>query len=95
MRETDPINNLKRKYYKNSNKPLGDEKSGDLYSKRQTTTIKALNSDLKDKGLLSGEKSKNTRDQFKFEIGDKDNSMLKSDIDIDENTDLVNGIIIE
>jgi hypothetical protein len=35
-RETDPLNNLKRRFYKNSNKPIGQNKgiSKDYYSKR-------------------------------------------------------------
>lgn len=53
-RETDPKNNLKRKYYKNSNKPLGDNslKLNDYYSKRESTTIKTLTKNLSSQGLL-------------------------------------------
>ena len=41
IRDTDPRNNLKRRYYKNSNKPLGNNKikMDEYYSKRETTTI--------------------------------------------------------
>lgn len=82
LRETDPLNNLKRKFYRNSNKPLGNKHfDDDMFSKRAVTTIKELNSDLKEKGMLSAEKA---RKEKEFVIGDKDNSMLKSDIDIDE-----------
>ena len=58
QREKDPLNNLKRKFYKNSNKPLDDRKTFDLFSKRKTTTITELNNDLKEKGMLSDEKPK-------------------------------------
>lgn len=58
MRDTDPLNNLKRKFYRNSNKPLGNKDFNDLFSKRPVTTIKELNSDLKEKGMLSEEKKK-------------------------------------
>lgn len=39
--EMDPANNLKKKYYKNSNKPLGnnDLKMDAFYSKRYHTTL--------------------------------------------------------
>jgi hypothetical protein len=49
MRETDPLNHLKRRFYRNSNKPLGNNKTwlNDLHSKRSATTIKELNVDLK------------------------------------------------
>lgn len=41
QRETDPLNHLKRKFYRNSNKPLGSAKiDKDAYfSKREQTTI--------------------------------------------------------
>lgn len=49
QRDTDPLNNLKRKFYRNSNKPLGaeDKKNIDMFSKRAQTTIEELNSNLK------------------------------------------------
>ena len=38
--ETDPINNLKRKFYRNSNKPLGNSgRHVDFHSKKNATTI--------------------------------------------------------
>lgn len=54
MRDTDPLNNLKRKFYRNSNKPLGNNKlkPNDYFSKREATTIKELNGKLQKKGLL-------------------------------------------
>ncbi|CDW91319.1 UNKNOWN [Stylonychia lemnae] len=92
QREKDPLNNLKRRFYKNSNKPLDDSREFDLYSKRKATTIKELNHDLKEKGLLSDEKPRRKGRKLNTKyIGDKDNSMLKSDIDINES----NGVIIE
>lgn len=42
-KDTDPANNLKRKFYRNSNKPLGNSaKDNDYYSKRENTTISDL-----------------------------------------------------
>eukprot|EP00347_Sterkiella_histriomuscorum_P017630 403348604 len=94
LKETDPLNNLKRKYYRNSNKLLGNqENQNDLFSKRNQTTIKELNTDLKDRGMLSDEKQKSkSMGITRMKFGDKNNSMLKSDIDIDEDRD---NIIIE
>ena len=45
-----------------------------------------MNYDLKERGLLSDEKNKQRKSKTMkpFKIGDKDNSMLRSDIDIDE-----------
>jgi hypothetical protein len=39
--ETDPLNNLKRRFYRNSNKPLGNNKmkKQEFYSKRSGSTI--------------------------------------------------------
>ena len=48
QRETDPLSKLKRRFYKNSNKPLGCNKAAngklktDYYSKRKNTAIKEL-----------------------------------------------------
>ena len=43
QKETDPANNLKRKFYRNSNKPLGNMvKHNDYFSKREQTTISTL-----------------------------------------------------
>ena len=48
MHETDPLNHLKRRYYKNSNKPLGNNTlhKGDYFSKRHSTTIEELYQNL-------------------------------------------------
>ncbi len=54
QRETDPLNHLKRKFYRNSNKALGNRNNEDLFSKRPVTTIKELNSELETHGVLEG-----------------------------------------
>ena len=66
MRDTDPLNNLKRKFYKNSNKPLGNNtlKMNDYYSKRRDTTLIELNDDLKQKGLLSKNLEEELKENF-------------------------------
>lgn len=48
--EMDEANNMKKKYYKNSNKPLGNNvlKLDEFYSKRFQSTLSELNSDLKE-----------------------------------------------
>lgn len=56
-----------------------------------STTIKELNSNLKERGMLSEEKLKKSKTMKlgEFFKKDKDNSMLKSDIDINEDRDNV------
>ena len=48
LTETDPLNNLKRKYYKNSNKPLGNNKMrlNEFYNKREYSTLVELTSEV-------------------------------------------------
>lgn len=90
MRDTDPLNNLKRKFYKNSNKPLGNNtlKNNDFYSKRRETTINQLNSDLKQKGYLTKNLEEELKENFSQNISEE-NSMLKSDVDLKEYEDVV------
>jgi hypothetical protein len=56
------MNNMKKRYYRNSNKPLGDSemKKEEYYNRRGESTIGELNKDLK---LIksSEEKSKERR----------------------------------
>jgi hypothetical protein len=49
--ETDPLNNLKKRFYKNSNKPLGNNKlrERDYYNKRSKSTITELVDVIKEK----------------------------------------------
>jgi hypothetical protein len=47
LAEKDPTNNLKRKFYRNSNKPLGNKvRDNDMFSKRPETTINELSRDV-------------------------------------------------
>lgn len=82
MRDTDPLNNLKRKFYKNSNKPLGNNelKINDYYSKRRETTLNELNDGLKQKGVLSKNLDEELKENFAADI-EEENSMLRSDVD--------------
>ncbi len=103
MRDTDPLNNLKRRFYRNSNKPLGQKESKgglsklldeDYYSKRKTTTIKELNKDLETQGLLSAQKKKKKQqimERMRMKIGGDaaENSMFKSDIDLNEDDQVI------
>ena len=91
--QRDPQNNLKRKFYRNSNKPLGNSiKNNDLFSKRESTTIKTLFGELSEqkKRIMSKTKSMHNLMWEK----DPDNSMLKSDF-VDQKDIIDDQVIIE
>lgn len=80
QKEMDPNNAIKKKFYRNSNKPLGnDSKQNDLFSKRDVSTIKEFNSSIK-KGISRIAKNGDSLIEEEDE-GSYDNSMLRSDIE--------------
>ncbi len=73
----------KRKFYRNSNKPLGDEQvvQEEYYSKRGQSTISELSGELVERGRLDVPLERKLKENFDTMKIEEENSMMRSEED--------------